>query len=190
MSIEQLPLEIKKYFLKELEELVSKYDPLSNYSEEQLNAALSILEQFERTEFKVEELLEIVELINQFNEQVVQYYLWNREHYHTISIETAQEHIEEIQKEGFIMLDDHLIYMDGSNREMKRALVEQMLTDSCQIDRLFDKDEIIQMWLDETPQEDVIRDLIRLGLEELLEEAPEEAYVNCDGAIIYYANIE
>nr|WP_302595404.1 hypothetical protein [uncultured Cellulosilyticum sp.] len=190
MEIEQLPLEVKKCFMKELEQLVSKYSPLSNYSEEQINTALSLLEQFGKAELELEELLEIIELINQSNEQVVQYYLWNREHYNTISIETAQEHIEEIHREGFIILDEYLFYLDGTNQVMKRALIEQMLTEPYDIDRLFDKDELIEMWLNETSQEDVIRDLMRLGLEELLEEAPEKAYVNCDGTSIYYANIE
>ena len=190
MGIEQLPLEVKKCFMKELEQLVSKYSPLSNYSEEQINTALSLLEQFGKEELEVEELLEIAELINQFNEQVVQYYLWNREHYNAISIEIAQEHIEEIHREGFIILDQYLFYLDGSNQVMKRTLIEQMLTEPYDIDRLFDKDELIEMWLNKTSQEDVIRDLMKLGLEELLEEAPEEAYVNCDGTSIYYASIE
>ena len=190
MSIEQLPLEIKKCFLRELEKLVNKYSPLNDYSEEQLNAALSLLEQSGKSELEVEEILEIVELINQSNEQVVQYYLWNMEHYNAISIETAQEHIQEIYREGFIILDNYLFYLDGSNQVMKRALIEQMLTETYDINRLFDKDELIEMWLNETSQEDVIKDLMTLGLEELLEESPEEAYVNCDGASIYYANIE
>ena len=40
MSIEQLPLVIKKCFLKELEKLVSKYTPFNNYTDETVKAAM------------------------------------------------------------------------------------------------------------------------------------------------------
>ena len=88
------------------------------------------------------------------------------------------------------MLEEYIVYIDEDNKQMKRELAEKLLTDIYQIDRLFDKDELIDMWLNETSQEDVIRDLIQLGLEELLEEAPIEAYTNCNGIEIYYARIE
>ena len=35
-----------------------------------------------------------------------------------------------------------------------------------------------------------IKDLIKLGLEELLEEPPIETYINCNDTSIYYASIE
>ena len=187
MSIESLPIEIKKVFMKELEQLVNKYSPLGSYPEEKINTALFILEQFGNKDLVIEELIEVLNLLNQFNEQVVEYYLWIREHNNDdISIEAAQKHIEELHREGYIMLNNYVMYLDGSNQEMKRTLIEQMLTDTYEIDRLFDKDEIIQMWLNETPQEDTIKELLQLGLEELVEEPPEEAYTSSDGATLYY----
>ena len=190
MSIENLPIEIKKVFMKELEQLVNKYSPLSSYPEEKINTALFILEQFGNKDLVIEELIEVLNLLNQFNEQVVEYYLWIREHNNdAISIEAAQKHIEELHREGYIMLSNYVMYLDESNQEMKRALIEQMLTDTYEIDRLFDKDEIIQMWLNETPQEDTIKELLQLGLEELVEEPPEEAYASSDGATLYYIAI-
>ena len=88
------------------------------------------------------------------------------------------------------MLEEYVVYINEDNKQMKRELAEKMLTDTYQIDRLFDKDELIDMWLNETSQEDTIRDLMQLGLEELLEEAPIEAYINCNGIEIYYVRIE
>lgn len=194
MSIEQLPLEIKRCFLGELEKLVSKYSPINNYSDETIRLAISILDRVSDSaidELNVDCLLEILDMLNQYSEQVVEYYIWhNKNLIGTVSLEKAKEQIEEINSNGFTILEDYVIYTNEDNRQMKREIAEKMLTDTYQIDRLFDKDELIEMWLNETSQEDTIKDLMKLGLEELLGESPEEAYVNCGGISIYYASIE
>ena len=194
MSIEQLPLEIKKCFLRELEKLVSKYSPFSNYPDETIKIAISISDRVGNSaidELDVDYLLEILDMLNQYSEQVVEYYIWhNKNLIGTVSREKAKEQIEEINSNGFTILEDYVIYTNEDNRQMKREIAEKMLADTYQIDRLFDKDELIEMWLNETSQEDTIRDLMKLGLEELLEEPPEEAYVRNDGTGIYYASIE
>lgn len=194
MSIEQLPLEIKRCFLRELEKLVSKYSPFNNYSDETIRLAISILDRVGDSaidELNVDCLLEILDMLNQYSEQVVEYYIWhNKNLIGTVSLEKAKEQIEEINSNGFTILEDYVIYTNEDNRQMKREIAEKMLTDIYQIDRLFDKDELIEMWLNETSQEDTIKDLMKLGLGELLEELPEEAYVKNDGTSIYYASIE
>lgn len=194
MSIEQLPLEIKKCFLRELEQLVSKYSPFNNYPDETIRVAISTVEKVGNTNvdaIDADYLLEVLKMLSQYSEQVVEYYIWHSNNLiSTISLAEAKEQIEEVSSNGFAMREDYVIYINGDNKQMKRELAEKMLTDTYQIDRLFDKDELIEMWLDETSQEDVIKDLIHLGLEELLEEPPEEAYISSDGTSIYYASIE
>lgn len=194
VSIEQLPLEIKKCFLRELEQLVSKYSPFNNYPDETIRVAISTVEKVGNTNvdaIDADYLLEVLKMLSQYSEQVVEYYIWhNNNLISTISLAEAKEQIEEVSSNGFAMREDYVIYINGDNEQMKRELAEKMLTDTYQIDRLFDKDELIEMWLDETSQEDVIKDLIHLGLEELLEEPPEEAYISSDGTSIYYASIE
>lgn len=194
MSIKQLPLEIKKCFLRELEQLVSKYSLFNDYPDETIRVAISTLEKVGTTNvdaIDADYLLEVLKMLSQYSEQVVEYYIWyNNNLISTISLAEAKEQIEEVSSNGFAMREDYVIYINGDNKQMKRELAEKMLTDTYQIDRLFDKDELIEMWLDETSQEDVIKDLIHLGLEELLEEPPEEAYISSDGTSIYYASIE
>lgn len=194
MRIQQLPLEIKKCFLRELEKLVNKYSPFNNYSDETIKVAISILERIENSasgEIDADYLLEVLEMLNQYSEQVVEYHIWhNKNLIDTISLEEAKEQIEEINSNGFTMLENYVIYTNEDNRQMKRELAEKMLTDAYQIDRLFDKEELIEMWINGTSQEDTIKDLIKLGLEELLEELPIETYINCNDTSIYYASIE
>ena len=194
MSIEQLPLAIKKCFLKELEHLVSKYTPFSNYTDETIKTAISILEKIgdmSIDDLGVDYLLEVLEMLKQYNQEVVEYHIWhNKNLTNDITLEEAKQQIEEINSNGFIMLEEYIVYIDEDNKQMKRELAEKMLTDTYQIDRLFDKEELIDMWLNETSQEDTIRDLMELRLEELLEEAPIEAYTNCNGIEIYYVRIE
>ena len=194
MSIEQLPLAIKKCFLKELEHLVSKYTPFNNYTDETIKAAISILEKVGDTsidDLDVDYLLEVLEMLKQYHQQVVEYYIWhNKNLTNDITLEEAKQQMEEINSNGFTMLEEYVVYTYEDNKQMKRKLAEKMLTDTYQIDRLFDKEELIDMWLNETSQEDTIRDLMELGLEELLEEAPIEAYTNCNGIEIYYVRIE
>ena len=194
VSIEQLPLEIKKCFLRELEKLVNKYSPFNNYSDETIKVAISILERVGNStigEIDADYLLEVLEMLSQYSEQVVEYHIWhNKNLIDPISLEEAKEQIEEININGFTLIENYVIYTNEDNRQMKRELAEKMLTDVYQIDRLFDKEELIEMWLNGTSQEDTIKDLIKLGLEELLEEPPTEAYISCDGTSIYYASIE
>lgn len=194
MRIQQLPLEIKKCFLRELEKLVNKYSPFNNYSDETIKVAISILERVGNSaigEIDADYLLEVLEMLSQYSEQVVEYHIWHNENLiDTTSLEEAKEQIEEINSNGFTMLENYVIYTNEDNRQMKWELAEKMLTDVYQIDRLFDKEELIEMWLNGTSQEDTIKDLIKLGLEELLEEPPTETYISCDGASIYYASIE
>ena len=74
MSIELLPLAIKKCFLKELEHLVSKYTPFSNYTDETVKAAISILEKVGDTsidDLGVDYLLEVLEMLKQYNQEMV-----------------------------------------------------------------------------------------------------------------------
>lgn len=194
VSIEQLPLEIKKCFLRELEKLVNKYSPFNNYSDETIKVAISILERVGNStigEIDADYLLEVLEMLSQYSEQVVEYHIWhNKNLIDPISLEEAKEQIEEININGFTLIENYVIYTNEDNRQMKRELAEKVLTDVYQIDRLFDKEELIEMWLNGTSQEDTIKDLIKLGLEELLEEPPTEAYISCDGTSIYYASIE
>lgn len=194
MSIEQLPLAIKKCFLKELEHLVSKYTPFNNYTDETINSAMSILERVGDTsldDLDIDCLLEVLEMLKQYHQEVVEYYIWhNKNLTKNISLEEAKEQMEEINDNDFIMLEEYIVYTNEDSKQMKRELAEKMLTDTYQIDRLFNKEELINMWLNETSQEDTIKDLMELGLEELLEETPIEAYTNCNGIEIYYANIE
>lgn len=151
MSIEQLPLAIKKCFLKELEHLVSKYTPFSNYTDETVKAAISILEKVGDTsidDLGVDYLLEVLEMLKQYNQEMVEYYIWhNKNLTKNISLEEAKEQIEEINSNGFIMLEEYVVYINEDNKQMKRELAEKMLTDTYQIDRLFDKEELIDMWL-------------------------------------------
>ena len=107
----------------------------------------------------VDYLLEVLEMLKQYNQEVVEYYIWhNKNLTKNISLEEAKEQIEEINSNGFIMLEEYVVYINEDNKHMKRELAEKMLTDTYQIDRLFEKEELIDMWLNETSQEDIIRD--------------------------------
>lgn len=131
MCIEQLPLEIKKCFMKELEQLVSKYSLFSSYAEETINKALMLLENFQGTEnLDINYLLEIVKTLQQTDEKVLEYYLWNKSRCNDLSIEEAQVQIRELNNTGFIFQDDELIYFSEEKRSLKKEVVERLVENS------------------------------------------------------------
>ena len=66
-----------------------------------------------------------------------------------------------------------------------------MLEDSDEVDKLFDKDEIIEMWIEETTKEEVKRDLISIeDYTELLGIKPQMAYESVNGDTIMYVELE
>ena len=182
---------MKQRFKEQLAELATKYTILESYSEQNINTMINILKRLEQGDSEkldIDKALEVMELIGKYRVETIEYYLWWRSNIDkAISIEQAQRDIEYIEHERVIMINEHLVYKKNEgNKTLKHTLLESYLDESYDVERLFDKDELIEMWMNNTSKEDAIKDLEIIGIEELLEDEAIEAYVSTDGDVIKY----
>lgn len=62
-----------------------------------------------------------------------------------------------------------------------------MLESSYHVDRLFDKGQLIDVWMEGQEKGEVIDDLVRsIELEEILDESIDDAYITSDGDVLKY----
>ena len=188
--MENLAPGMKQRFKEQLTELATKYTLLESHSEQDINIMIDILKRLEQGESEyldIDRALEVLELIGKHYVEAIEYYLWWRENIDKqISIEQAKKDVEYIEREGFIMINEHLVYKNDGNKNLKRTLLENYLDESYDVERLFDKDELVEMWMNNTSKEDAISNMMSLGMEEILDGEPEEVYISCSGDSIKY----
>lgn len=188
--MENLAPGMKQRFKEQLAELATKYTILESYSEQNLNTMIDILKRLEQGDSEnldIDKALGILELIGKYKVEIIEYYLWWKENIDKkISIEQAERDIEYIDQEGFIMINEHLVYKNDGNKTLKHTLLEAYLDESYDVERLFDKDELVEMWINNSSKEDAIKDFEALAIEEILEGEPKGAYISASNDIIKY----
>ena len=194
MITNRLPNELKKYFVEEIMILIRKYNKFEEYQLQQIEDALRLMDKFE-VELNVgsiDYLFEIVTLLANYKVEVVENYMWIEKGLgYKTSIEEAVANVNTIKEDGYVYQQDVIIYLDENNKELKRRLLEEMMCNNYDIDRLFDKDTLIDMWLEGTTKEEVIDDMVHsLSLEEIVDEYPQEAYITSDGTELKYIHVQ
>ena len=171
-------------------QVATKYTLLESHSEQDINIMIDILKRLGKEESEcldIDRALEVLELIGKHYVEAIEYYLWWRENIDKqISIEQAKRDVEYMEREGFIMINEHLVYKNDGNKNLKRTLLENYLDESYDVERLFDKDELVEMWMNNTSKEDAISNMMSLGMKEILDGEPEEVYISCSGDSIKY----
>lgn len=194
MLTERLPNELKKYFVEELMTLVRKYNRFEEYQIHKIEDASRLMDKFEvdLNGDNIDYLFKIVTLLETYEERIVEHFMWlQQEQDKDVSIEEAVRHVDSIQSEGFVHGGDIILYVDENNKQLKKELLEEMMCNNYDIDRLFDKDTLIDMWLEGITKEEAIDDMIHsLSLEEIVDEYPQEAYTTSDGTELKYIHVQ
>lgn len=132
-------------------------------------------------------------ILEKHGEEVTELYIWaNNVIKVDLTPEQAQEYVQELSREGYIIAGDYLVYPDRVNTDkIARHILEEMLESSYHVDRLFDKDQLIDMWIEAQEKGDVIDDLVRsMELEEILDESIDKAYITSTGDTLMYAIVD
>jgi len=109
-----------------------------------------------------------------------------------INIIEAKSIYEEIEFRGYSKLDDIIMYSKLKNlREYVSGEIDEILSSSYQIDRLFDKETIIDYFLEGTSIEEIARKMIDNydEYEEVLDIEPEIMFESKYGQAYYYAYV-
>ena len=171
---------IQRFCMKEINKVISKYSRVNSDEVEIVEALIKeihcedlkgeLFEDFEET-LKIARELEGVNEIDK--QSIISMFLGIRKNTTLkLSMKDVIEYYNELKESDYILLDGgHLIYKRYANlKGLARDILDNMLDDEWHIDRLFDKDSLVSMWLEGTSKQEAIKELIDgVDIEELLE---------------------
>lgn len=157
-----LPLEevLQKFFNKELQQLISKYQNISRETTSKLQQLLNSLpKQQPLHQLDLDLILQLLE--EEYSVAVL--CLWMKENGEPISIEAVKEYLREMEMEGYTETGDYILVFKGTDLQnyTKEKLLE-LIEDSYHVDKFFDKDQLVEMWLEETSKEDAVEELMTI----------------------------
>ena len=183
-------------FFKELQQLIKKYNEIDSKTQDIIESLMNHLDE-ELVDYLLNNLNKLDEIVNTVKSKnidmdIILFFTWYNSHIGDISLEIAISNYEVLDTNGYIEIEEYLIYRsDKYLKEYAREALVSKLDDEYFIDRLFDKDMIIEFWLNKTDKSEVINEIIQNDdLEEVLNINPEYAFKVSYGAEYRYSEIE
>lgn len=183
-------------FFKELQQLIKKYNEIDSKTQDIIESLMNHLDE-ELVDYLLNNLNKLDEIVNTVKSKnididIILFFTWYNSHIGDISLEIAISNYEVLDTNGYIEIEEYLIYRsDKYLKEYAREALVSKLDDEYFIDRVFDKDMIIEFWLNKTDKSEVINEIIQNDdLEEVLNINPEYAFKVSYGAEYRYSEIE
>lgn len=153
------------FFMKDLTKLIEKYNNMDEYIVEKLEVLVTKVDDNEIKETLMNDLDATLVLVDELGEEVeddvIKLYFFINNHIKEINIIEAKAIYEEIAFRGYSKLDDIIMYSKLKDlREYVSDEIDEILGSSYHIDRLFDKDTIIDYFLEGTSIEEIAREMI------------------------------
>ena len=185
---------LNKLFFTELQMLVEKYNKIDEATKQNIESIVTNLKDEELQAYLMRnpnKLLEILQQADEVDEDVVTFFVWCNLEIKPISIHKAKECIDELKSNKYIEIEEYLIYQDERYlKEYARELLEDRLDQEYYVDKLFEKETLIEMWINKITKDEMIDEIVDSGdLEEALELHPQEAF-SIGGIQYKYAEIE
>ena len=176
---------IQQYIIREIKKVLDKYKSITT---EELRSVEKLINSISNKELKEEFLnnwsmsVKLAKEIgdNEVDDRIISMYQTMKGNgLEDLSIDYVINWCNELDEQGYVMLDDYsIIYKSSDNlRDIAIGLLDELLDDAIYVNSLIDKDSLVEYWIEQTSKEDVIDDLIRgSNIEELLGLAPENIY--------------
>ena len=184
------------FFMKDLTKLIEKYNNMDKDIVEKLEALVARVDDNEIKETLMNDLDVTLVLVDELGEEVdddvIKLYFFIKNHIKEINIIEAKAIYEEITFRGYSKLDDIIMYSKLKDlREYVSDEIDEILGSSYHIDRLFDKDTIIDYFLEGTSIEEIAREMIDNydEYEEVLDIESEIMFESKYGQTYYYAYV-
>ena len=184
------------FFMKDLTKLIEKYNNMDKDIVEKLEALVAKVDDNEIKETLMNDLdvtlVLVDELGGEVDDDVIKLYFFIKNNIKEINIIEAKVIYEEIAFRGYSKLDDIIMYSKLKDlREYVSDEIDEILGSSYHIDRLFDKDTIIDYFLESTSIEEIAREIIDNydEYEEVLDIEPEIMFESKYGQTYYYAYV-
>lgn len=187
---------INKFFTNELSKITEKYNKLDAdkvFKVEKLMKNITDEGIKEELYLDFNKVLELIEKLgNDFEEAILNIYVFMNKNDEFIDIEKSKQIYEEVNYKGYYTDQDIIIYSKLEDiRDYVKDNIHDIMNNSYEIARLFDKDTLIDYLIDGKSIEDIGKDLIdnESEYEEILDIKPEVICTDKNNDIYYYAKL-
>lgn len=160
---------IKNFMINDINKVINKYN---NMEKEQVQKIENLISKVKDEEIRkellsdFEETLEISMEIESGNVDnlIIKTYLWIKNNCDVdININRLVRVFEEVEADGYGFIDDNkVIYkMNAGLENLEREKLEYLLETESFISNTFDKDTLVDMWINKTTKEEIQEELIR-----------------------------
>lgn len=185
---------LNKLFFRELQMLIEKYNKIDENDRERIESIITNLKDEDLQSYlmrNINKLLDILTCTDEINEDVITFFVWYNFKVNEITVGIARECIEELKENKYLEIGEYIIYQDERFlKEYARELLEDRLDQSYYVDKIFEKETIVDMWIDGITKEQMIEEIVDSNdLEEVLELYPQYAF-SINGVDYKYSQIE
>ena len=172
---------LNKLFFRELQMLIEKYNKIDENDRERIESIITNLKDEYLQSYlmrNIDKLLDILTYTDEINEDVITFFVWYNFKVNEITVGIARECIEELKENKYLEIGEYIIYQDERFlKEYARELLEDRLDQEYYVDKLFEKETIIEMWINGTTKDEMVDEIVdSVNLEETLELYPQEAF--------------
>ena len=187
---------INKLFFNELRELIDKYNNIDKETIiviERIDNEIEdkyIKEYILKESHKLDEIVIEYKNTNNLDIDKIIFYAWYNLNIEEISIKNISNYYNELISQKYTENDNYLIYTNQNDlREYARNELDYMLDMEYHLDRLLDKEMIIDIWLNNTTKEELLEEImLNDDVEDILDISSDYAFTLTNGIEYVFAN--
>ena len=187
---------INKLFFNELRELIDKYN---NIDEDTITVIEKIDNEIEdkyikeyilNNTKKLDEIVIEYKDIKNLDIDKIIFFAWYNLNIEDISMKNISIYYDELLSQNYTDNDNYLIYTNKNDlTKYLRTELDYMLDMECHLDRLLDKEMIIDMWLNNTTKEELLEEImLNDDVEDILDISPDYDFTLTNGIEYVFAN--
>ena len=174
---------INQLFYAEVNALVKKFNKINEYEVNEIEEIFEQVKHEDTKSYLINNTNKLSEVIKEnrnrnLKQGEIELFSWINEEIEEIRIHKASEYYEELEIVDYIEIGEYLIQKEGCNlKEYANEVLEERLKDEFWVDTLFTKDDVVEMWVNETTKEEAIEQILESNdIEEVLGLEPQYAF--------------
>ena len=189
---------INKLFFNELKELIDKYNNIDKETIIVIERIDNEIEDKYIKEYILKESNKLDEIVIEYKDtnnldiDKIIFFAWYNLNIEEININDISNYYNELISQNYTDNDNYLIYTNQNDlREYARNELDYMLDMEYHLDRLLDKEIIIDMWLNNTTKEELLEEImLNDDVEDILDLSPDYAFTLTNGIEYVFSNKE
>lgn len=186
---------INKLFFNELKELIDKYNNIDKETIIVIERIDNEIEDKYIKEYILKESNKLDEIVIEYKDtnnldiDKIIFFAWYNLNIEEISLKNISNYYNELIFQKYTDNDNYLIYTNPNDlREYARNELDYMLDMEYHLDRLLDKEMIIDMWLNNTTKEELLEEvMLNDDIEDILDISPDYAFTLTNGIEYKYS---